>query len=486
MFHNLESLNFIISSFVVIPSLNFFSVNPTICLEIIIFYFIVFNVMYNFVYNYLLPTQLNQPELPLILFFLILGFLFLFFVNDLLLLYFCIEILGFLTYILLGFSYDIKDRYEGVLKYFILNSVASLFILFGIAILYLNTLETNFTQITLIYLSVPTYNFLSILGFISLFTGFIFKLGSFPCLIWIVDIYESLNINILNILLTVHKFSFFYIFVKLLFYVFFMFSGFWAPLLLVSAFGSILIGTICALVQFSLKRFIAYTSISQTGYLLFSVSTCTITGITNSINFIILYLVSTILFFLILNTGSNRNNNQIGQITYLTDLAYLRLKITGTQIFIFIISIASLAHLPPISTFFVKYFLLQELIFTAYNYSLIIILICSLISMYYYLRLIKIFMFDLPIYYLSMKIQQFNILNTFSYIKYVFQYIYIFLISLVINQNPNYYSKSGQKLGLSRPTYYLSGLKLFFKFNNLQIFLVGLNIFTLLVFYIIF
>jgi NADH-quinone oxidoreductase subunit N len=442
--------------------------------------------MYNFVYNYLLPTELNQPELPLILFFLILGFLFIFFVNDLLLLYFCIEILGFLTYILLGFSYDMKDRYEGVLKYFILNSVASLFILFGIAIFYLNTLETNFTQVTLIYLSVPTYNFLSLFGFISFFIGFIFKLGSFPCLIWIADIYESLNINILSILLTIHKFSFFYIFVKLLFYVFFMFSGFWVPLLLVSAFGSILVGTICALVQFNLKRFIAYTSISQTGYLLFSVSTCTLTGITNSINFIILYLVSTILFFLILNTTSDRNSDQIGQVMYLTDLAYLRLKITGTQIFIFIISVASLAHLPPISTFFVKYFLLQELIFTTFNYSLIIILICSLISMYYYLRLIKIFIFDLPIYYLSMKIQQFSILNTFNYIKYIFQYIYIFLISLTINQNPNYYNINKQKLGFNRPIYYLSGLKLFFKFFNLQIFLTSLNIFTLLVFYIIF
>jgi NADH:ubiquinone oxidoreductase subunit 2 (subunit N) len=372
-----------------------------------------------------------------------------------------------------------------VLKYFILNSVASLFILFGIAVIYLNILETNFTQVTTIYLSVSDYNFLSLFGFISLLIGFIFKLGSFPCLIWIVDIYESLNINLLGILLTIHKFSFFYIFVKLLFYVFFMFNSLWAPLLLVSALGSLLIGTICALVQFKLKRFIAYTSIGQTGYLLFGASTCTITGMSNSLNFITLYLVSAVLFFLILSSDSGQNSNQNRQIIYLTDLTYLRLRINGMQIFTFIISVASLAHLPPISTFFVKYALLQDLMFTTATYSLSIILICSLVSMYYYLRLIKIFLFDLPIYYINTRVRQFNFFNNFSYLKYIFQYIYIFLISIVINQNYNY-SASVQNLSVVQPMYYIGWLRLLFKFTGVQFILTSLNIFTLLIFFVVF
>jgi proton-translocating NADH-quinone oxidoreductase chain N len=468
----------------VLPGLSFYGIN-TPFFEIFIYYFIILNVMYGF-NRFLYTVRSKTVEFPFLLAFFVLNILFLFFITDILLLYFCIELVGFLTYILFGFSYDLRDRYEGVIKYFILNSIASIFILFGISLFYLNVIETSFIQITQAYISTPEFNFLSIIGFISFIVGFIFKLGGFPCLIWIVDIYESLNFSLLNIVLTVHKFAFFCLFIKILFHVFFMFNIIRMPRVLVSAFGSLLIGALGALVQFKLKRFIAYTSINQTGYLFFSLSTGTFTGLTNSFNFIVLYIVSTILFFIVFN-HYERNITGLTQFTYLTDISWFRLKINNNYLFIFVFSVMSLANLPPLSTFFAKYVILQELAFISYNYSIIVIILCSFISMYYYLRLLKIFIFDLPTYYINnIKFKNMVALNIFTYFNTVLQLIFIFILTLRFNQIPNY-SENLENLKYSKPDYYTNHtLLLFTNTTVLQYILTSLNICTLIFFFIYF
>jgi NADH:ubiquinone oxidoreductase subunit 2 (subunit N) len=397
------------------------------------------------------------------------------------LLYFCLELSGFLTYILLSFTYDIKDRLEGALKYFIINSIASIFILFAISIFYINILETSFLGISITYLNTPEINFLSVFAFITLFVGFLFKLGSFPCLFWIVDIYESLNFSILCILLTVHKFAFFYIFIKLLFHVFFMLNSIWIPLAIISAFGSLLIGTFSALVQFKLKRFIAYTSISQMGYLIFSVATGTITGMTNAFNFIVFYLISTIIILVTLNSYENKLNSSSQQLIYLTDLIHLRTKVKNSDIFMFILSVCSLANLPPLSTFFTKYFIMQELIFFSFSHSVIVILLCSVVSIYYYIRLIKIFIFDLPLNYVNNKL---NVLNNFNYFSILLQCFYIFSVRLKFNKIS--YIENLDNYGFEKlePNRFL-----FLLINNIKqtwaIFLMSVNLFLLIFFFLI-
>jgi NADH:ubiquinone oxidoreductase subunit 2 (subunit N) len=156
--------------------------------QLFIFYFFLLSFIF-FLKNYFYILKFLLKEIPFILLGIISFLFLLLFVNDFLLLYFYLEGLGFLTYLILGLTYQQSIvSYEGTLKYFILNSLASIFLLFGISFIYLNTLTTLYSQVIL-YLCVFTNDLLYILpisfiiGFISILISFLFKLAVFPCFI---------------------------------------------------------------------------------------------------------------------------------------------------------------------------------------------------------------------------------------------------------------------------------------------------------------
>jgi NADH-quinone oxidoreductase subunit N len=428
MFFNFDSFNYLYSEFVVIGVNFFYPVSYIFSYELLIFYFILINIIYIF-NRYIYINNVCSVELPFVLLLLILSLFIIFYVNDLMLIYFCLELIGFISYILIGFSYDDKSRYEGALKYFIMNSVASVFIIFGIAILYLNIIETNFLYVEISCLEVDEFNFITIFGLIVFFLGFLNKLASFPCIFWIIDVYETLPFNLLILFLTIYKFAFFYVFLKLLFYVFFMFNILWSPILLISAYGSIIIGTFGAITQFKIKRFIGYTAVSQTGYVILGAATCTLGGVKMAFTLLMFYLLSITLFFSILAPFSN--GQYITSIVYLTDITTIRKYYNTGLVGVFVLCIMSLANLPPLTTFFTKYNLLQELSSVHFNFSIILVLLCSIISVYYYLRLLKIFLFNLPITYMYHNLY---ILNNVNYLKLFIQFIFIFKVSIDANK----------------------------------------------------
>jgi NADH:ubiquinone oxidoreductase subunit 2 (subunit N) len=167
--------------------INFFNIKINF-ISIFLFYFFFISFIFFLKNNFYLTKYLLK-EIPILLIG-IFSFLFLLLItNDFLFLYFTLEGLGLLTYVFLGLvCQSVNGSYEGVLKYFILNSLASIFLLFGISFIYLTTLTVSYSQV-LLYICIFSTDQLFIIpvsfiiGFISILISFFFKLAVFPCYI---------------------------------------------------------------------------------------------------------------------------------------------------------------------------------------------------------------------------------------------------------------------------------------------------------------
>jgi NADH-quinone oxidoreductase subunit N len=401
-----------------------------------IFYFFILSSIF-FLKNYFYCIKFSLVEFPFIFIISLLFIYLLFFVNDFILAYLCLEGLGFSTYIIFGLSYDNNIRYEGVLKYFILNSFASILFLFGTTFIYLYTLNTSFNSVTLFldsnFFINENLSFIIVIGLLLIISSFFFKLGIFPCIFWIIDIYESLALSFTFILLTLYKFILFLLFIHILTNIFSILNFIWQPLLFFSALGSLIVGCIGALIQNKLKRFIGYASVNQIGYILLGLSCGTNEGILASYNFLVFYIIVNLIFFsfIFYTQYAIIISNKIiyKEFYYITDLVNLSKYISGSLLFIFIITIIAIIGLPPLTNFFIKYDLLISILYTFKMPYLIIfiILIVTGLSSFYYIRLLKILFFDRSIIIWKNFKQRFFKLNIFSIcLFYLFNFYYFF------------------------------------------------------------
>lgn len=312
--------------------------------------------------------------------------------NDFLFSYFSIEGMSFSLYILTATIYYNRFSLESALKYFILGGIASSILLYGISFIFIITSSLDFFYIKYYFLmNNTTLSFLDILFIISCLTlSFFFKLSAFPCHMWAPDVYEGIWTPITAFLAIVVKMVIFIFVIRVFCYIFNAVL-LWQSFFLISGSGSILIGCLGALLQKKIKRFLAYTSINQIGFLLLGLSTNNLSGISSSLMFLMIYIIMNIIFFgILLNT---QHFTQKFQIIYLTDLY----AVNGQKFdlnFIWIITLFSMAGIPPLAGFFIKYYILLSLINLSLYFTTFLVLILSTISCYYYLNFIKYILFE--------------------------------------------------------------------------------------------
>ena len=312
--------------------------------------------------------------------------------NDFLFSYFSIEGMSFSLYILATSSYYNRFSIESAFKYFILGGVASSIFLYGISYIYIISSSLDFFYIKFFLLNnYTTSNFLEILFIISSFSiSFLFKLSAFPCHIWAPDVYEGIWTPITAFFAIVVKITLFVFAMRVFSYIFNSIV-LWQFFFLISGLGSIIIGCLGALLQKRIKRFLGYTSINQVGFLLLGLSLNSISGLSSSIMFLIIYIIMSLIFFgIILNI---KHFTQKFQIIFLTDLYSVSGKNFDINL-IWVITLFSMAGIPPLAGFFTKYYILLNLInYSLYSISLIILLLSTL-SCFYYLNFIKYLLFE--------------------------------------------------------------------------------------------
>nr|YP_010394312.1 NADH dehydrogenase subunit 2 [Phytophthora fragariae]DAZ88320.1 TPA_asm: NADH dehydrogenase subunit 2 [Phytophthora fragariae] len=384
--------------------------------------------------KYLIQQKINFYEINILMLISLLGLMLLISSNHFITLYLAIELQSLSFYILTSTQKKSILSIEAGLKYFILGSIASGFILFGSSIIYVITGSLNFNNIFLILSNINFLDNINLLislsyGLIFILVGILFKIGASPFHFWLPDVYEGAPNNISSFFAIVPKIAFIGILIRLFFDTFFNISYFFEIFFYIIAFLSMLIGALSALQQKKIKRLLAYSSISHVGFILIGFTS----NILNNIPFILLYVIIYIITSINLWTSYLSLNINHKPIKYLTDLSNIY-SINKLIAIIIILNIFSLAGIPPLAGFFAKLFIFFSAIKNNYFSLVFFGIIISVLSSFYYLKIIKIIYFEkiLRKMYISQlnKIQSIILLINTQFILFLFLYPNIILVNL--------------------------------------------------------
>lgn len=309
--------------------------------------------------------------------------------KDLLLLFLGLELGSLPSYILAGFLRDKLKSSEAGLKYFVLGSVSSAIMLFGISLIYGFTGSISYEVINQAIIHVANIGVL--VGVSMILISFLFKMSIAPFHIWTPDVYEGAPIIPVTVFSSVHKISIIAIFVAFLSMIMGKYSVSFDIILKFFAGFSLIVGSFGGLMQQSLKRLMAYSTILNSGYVLLAIIADIYVGFTRNafFTYIIIYSISVIAFFLIIKSVYGDKSNDLK----LKDLAGLSKKHKFMS-FSLVIILSSMIGIPPLAGFFAKYYVLYNLISIEEYVLAVIAIISSVLAAFYYLRIIKAIYFD--------------------------------------------------------------------------------------------
>jgi len=323
--------------------------------------------------------------------------------SDMISAYLIIEMQALAFYILASFRRNSAFSTESGLKYFVTGSFISGLFLFGCSLLYgiLGTL--NFQHLSLL-LSIPfeeSYSslyYLLLIGVLLITITFLFKISAAPFHFWSPDVYEGAPLATTVVFSIVPKFAIFSFFIKWLCIINTIFSQV-QYLLLISGILSVFVGTFFAIRQKRVKRLVIYSSIAQVGFLVAALSVISVNSLVAVYFFLTIYIITSVLVWSnisIFYSFQNKINvfyNKAQTPLFISSLSNL-FKINSLWALSFIIIFFSIAGMPPLSGFFAKILILFSLIATKNLIGSIFLILISAVSVFYYLRVIKIIFFE--------------------------------------------------------------------------------------------
>ena len=338
--------------------------------------------------DYIKTNKMNKIEYPIIILSATLGMMLMISSYDLIVFYLGLELQSISLYILASFKRDDEKSTESGLKYFILSALASGLLLYGCSFIYGFSGSTNFEIISKNLTSVNTG---AVFGIVFILVGLAFKISAVPFHMWTPDVYEGAPTSVTSFFALVPKIAAITVFIRFMYTPFINVIDQWQTIIVFLSIASMLLGAFAAIAQSNIKRLLAYSTIGHMGYALAGLSTGTNEGVQSTVIYLTIYLVMNLgafgcLFML------KRENIFYENINDLSGLSKNH-PILG---FSFLIILFSLAGVPPLAGFFAKFYIFMSVI-EAQMYALAVIgLLTTVISAFYYLRIIKIIYFDKP------------------------------------------------------------------------------------------
>lgn len=284
-------------------------------------------------------------------------------------------------------NFDLTKRKssEAAMKLILSSAFSSAILLMGISFLYGTTGTLTFSILTAHINGNP----LQMFGFLLLISGFAFKISAVPFHLWTADVYEGSPVAVTSFLSVISKAAVLFTLVNLLYKVFTPIASTWYLVLVVLAAATILIGNLFAIRQDNFKRFLAFSSIAQVGFILIGISGSSQTGSASLIYFILIYIFSNLAAFGVVSVVSALTGKE-----NISDFKGFY-KTNPMLSWVLTIALFSLAGVPPTAGFFGKLFLMMAGASKG-NYGLITFAALNMVlSFYYYLRVVKaIFMDD--------------------------------------------------------------------------------------------
>ncbi|CAM6002309.1 unnamed protein product [Sphagnum balticum] len=302
---------------------------------------------------------------------------------DLITMYLAIELQSLCFYVLAASKRNSEFSTEAGLKYFILGAFSSGILLFGCSLIYGFTGVTNLEELAKIF-TTPSSNLGSK---VPLAVGFLFKITAVPFHMWAPDVYEGSPTNITAFFSVAPKIAILANMLRVFMYSFY--DPMWQQLFVFCSVASMILGAFAALSQNKIKRLLAFSSIGHIGYLLIGFSCGTIEGIQSLLIGLFIYVFMTMnIFTVILALRQNR-------FKYISDLGALA-KTNPILAITISITMFSFAGIPPLAGFCSKFYLFFAALGCGAYLLALIGIITSVISCFYYIRLVKIMYFDTP------------------------------------------------------------------------------------------
>jgi NADH-quinone oxidoreductase subunit N len=318
-------------------------------------------------------------EFFILLFSSLLGMYFMISSGDFLMFFIGLELSTLPVAALAAFEVSKRISSEAGIKLILSAALASGVSLFGISLLYATSGSIFFHDI----IGVISANNLTILGFILFFAGLSFKISLVPFHFWTADVYEGAPISVASYLSVISKGAAVFILMILMFTVFKPLIQVWENIMYIVAIATMFIGNLFALRQQNMKRFLAFSSIAQAGFILLGLITGTQLGTATIVYFVMIYIFSNLAAFgvvqaISLKTGKENMDDYNGLYRTNPNLSLVMM-----------LALFSLAGIPPVAGFFGKFFLFTAAASEGYYFLVFLAVVNVTISLYYYLLVIR-------------------------------------------------------------------------------------------------
>ena len=326
-----------------------------------------------------LIDQHKSTEFMVLMLSSLLGMYFMISAGDFLMFYLGLELSALPIAALVAFETTKRVSAEAGIKFILSAALASGTSVFGVSLIYATTGSIYFAEVA----SVLAYSNLSLVGFIFFFAGLAFKISLVPFHFWTADVYEGAPIGVTSYLSVISKGSAAFILMIILFTVMKPFELITGQLLYIVSIATMFIGNLFALRQKNMKRFLAFSSIAQAGFILLGFLSNDQLGISTVIYFITIYVFTNLAAFGVIQAISTKTGKE-----NMDD--YNGLYRTNPKLsLIMLLALFSLAGIPPIAGFFGKFFLFTAAASQELYFLVFLAVVNVTISLYYYLLVVR-------------------------------------------------------------------------------------------------
>ena len=339
-------------------------------------------------FDYIKLIGINKIEYPILILSATLGMMIMISSYDLIVFYMGLELQSLSLYVLVSFNRDSHRSTEAGLKYFVLSALSSGLLLYGCSLIYGFSNSTNFD---LIAQNIDQFNTGSIFGIVFILVGLAFKVSAVPFHMWAPDVYEGSPTSVTAFFAIVPKVAALTVFIRFLYVPFINLVDQWQMIIIFISLASMILGAVAAIGQTNLKRLMAYSAIGHMGYALAGLATGSNEGIQSTVIYLSIYLIMNLGIFSCIFMMKRKD------IFYedIQDLSGLSKNHPIISVCLLVL-LFSLAGIPPLAGFFAKFYVFMAVIKVEMYTLAIIGLITTVISAFYYLRIIKIIYFDDP------------------------------------------------------------------------------------------
>jgi NADH-quinone oxidoreductase subunit N len=335
--------------------------------------------------------RIARFEFPVLVLLATTGMMVMVSADDLITLYVGLELQNLSLYVVASFARDSSRSSEAGLKYFVLGGLSSGMLLYGISLVYGFAGTTAFADIEKLLLSSAPAATGIIVGLVFIVVGLAFKISAVPFHMWTPDVYEGAPTPVAAFFSVAPKMAAFALLIRFMVAPFGPLTGEWRQLVVFLSIASMVFGAVAAIAQHNIKRLMAYSSIGHVGYALIGLAAGTANGVRGVLVYLAIYLFMNVGAWAVILCMQRRGR----MVEEIADLGGLARSQPGLALALLIFMFA-LAGIPPTAGFFAKLYVFLAAIDAGLVGLAVIGVVTSVVSAYYYLRVVKVMYFDEP------------------------------------------------------------------------------------------